>query len=234
MTRPSNPPDLAALGFGDELDEVLRGANPNPTRQGCPARDVLVALSRRERPIEDPAYEHLLECSPCYIEVRDMQRAHLMAPERAARPRWWIGAAAAAVLVAAVGVWWLVAGRNATPGTTETSATMQVTLDLRPYAVTRSPTPSDAPPPLELPRGVVELTLLLPVGSEPGRYDVQLLDAEQRSVVSGQGEATIQNFVTTLQIKLDVGAAAPGSHSLAVRRQGDDWRVYPATIDRRP
>lgn len=79
MAKPSHPPDLAALGFGDALDEVLRVANPNPTRRGCPPHDVLVALSRRERPIEDPSYEHLLECSPCYGEVRNMQRAHLMA-----------------------------------------------------------------------------------------------------------------------------------------------------------
>ena len=149
MTRPSQPPDLTALGFGDELDEVLRGANPNPTRQGCPPHDVLVALSRRGRPIEDPACEHLLDCSPYYVEVRDMQRAHHLASPQGAQRRWWLVAAAAAVLVATVGVWWLAAGRSAAPGTTETSATMQVTLDLRPYAVTRSPTGSDATPPLE-------------------------------------------------------------------------------------
>ena len=78
MANPSQPPDLEALGFGDAIDRVLRGANPNPTREGCPHHDVLVALSRRERPIGDPAYEHLLKCSPCYCEVRDMQWAHVM------------------------------------------------------------------------------------------------------------------------------------------------------------
>lgn len=72
-------PDLAELGFGDPLDEALRVANPNPTRQRCPSHDVLVALARRERPIEDPAYEHLLDCSPCYAEVRDLQLARLLA-----------------------------------------------------------------------------------------------------------------------------------------------------------
>ncbi len=77
MTKPSHSADLTALGFGDELDQVLRIANPNPTRKGCPSPDVLAALSRRERPIEDPTYEHLLECSPCYCEVRDMQRAQV-------------------------------------------------------------------------------------------------------------------------------------------------------------
>ncbi len=233
MARPSHPPDLAALGFGDELDQVLRGANPNPTRVGCPAHDVLVALSRRERAIEDPAYEHLLECSPCYVEVRDMQRAHLIAPEHAARPRWWMGAAAAAVLVMAAGVWWLVAGRATPPDPTLALSTTQVTLDLRPYAVTRGPSASDAPPPLELPRGFVELTLVLPVGSESGVYDVQVLDTEQRSLASSRGEAAIREFVTTLQTTLDLSEVTAGDYRLAVRRTGEGWRVYPALV-RRP
>ena len=107
MARPSQPPDLTALGFGDEIDEVLRGANPNPTRQGCPPRDVLVELSRRAKPIGDPAYEHLLECSPCYSEVRDMQRAQLVATLERSSPGWWTVAAAAtaAVLVAVAAAW---------------------------------------------------------------------------------------------------------------------------------
>lgn len=67
-------PDPAEFECVDLVDEALRVANPNPTRQGCPSHDVLVALARRERPIEDPAYEHLLDCSPCYAEVRDLQR----------------------------------------------------------------------------------------------------------------------------------------------------------------
>ncbi len=78
MARRNQTPDLAAFGFGEPFDEVLRAANPNPTRQGCPSHDVLVALSRRERPIEDPAYEHLLDCSQCYAEVRDLQLAWLL------------------------------------------------------------------------------------------------------------------------------------------------------------
>lgn len=78
MARWNPPPDLAAFGFGEPLDEALRVANPNPTRQGCPSRAILVALSRRERPIGDRAYEHLLDCSPCYSEVRDLQLARLL------------------------------------------------------------------------------------------------------------------------------------------------------------
>lgn len=70
--------DFAQFEFADLVDEALRVVNPNPTRQGCPSHDVLVGLARRERPIEDPAYEHLLDCSPCYAAVRDLQQARLL------------------------------------------------------------------------------------------------------------------------------------------------------------
>lgn len=113
MARPSEPPDLTALGFGDEIDEVLRGANPNPTRQGCPPHDVLMELSRRAKPIGDPAYEHLLECSPCYAEVRDMQRAHVVATQARSSPYWWwMAAAAAAAVLVTVATAWLSARRG--------------------------------------------------------------------------------------------------------------------------
>jgi hypothetical protein len=232
MARPSQPPDLAALGFGDELDDVLRGANPNPTREGCLPREVLVALSRRDRSIDDPAWEHLLECSPCYCEVRDMQLAHLVALHERPTRRWWIGAAAAAALVVALGVWWLAASRGAVPGVTEPPTTIPLTLDLRPYSVTRSSTASDAFPPLELPRGLVELTLLLPVGSMPGSYDVQVVDAAQRSLASTQGDAALRDFVTTLEATLNLSDVAPGNYRLAVRTTGDGWRDYPAIVSR--
>lgn len=78
MPTPNLAPDLSALGFGEPLDEALRAAHPNQTRKGCPSRDTLVALSRRERSIGDPAYEHLLDCSPCYSEVREVQLAWLL------------------------------------------------------------------------------------------------------------------------------------------------------------
>ena len=49
----SDQPELAA---GDDIDKVLGRANPNPTRAGCPPREVLIELARRKRPIGDPAY----------------------------------------------------------------------------------------------------------------------------------------------------------------------------------
>lgn len=107
---------------------------------------------------------------------------------------------------------------------------LQVTLNLRPDAVTRSAETPDGPPPLELPRGMLEVTLLLPVGSEPGTHDVQVLDAERRSVAFVQGDAAIREFVTTLPVTIDLRDVAAGDYEIAVRRQGDGWRTFPANV----
>lgn len=77
MKEPHELPDHHGFIVEDEIDEVLGRANPNPKREGCPARDVLIALSRRERPIGDPSYEHLVRCSPCYREVRALQQKRI-------------------------------------------------------------------------------------------------------------------------------------------------------------
>lgn len=59
--------------FQDDLDRVLSRANPNPDRVGCFSREVLEALAAREQSLDDPAYEHLLNCSECYREFRGIQ-----------------------------------------------------------------------------------------------------------------------------------------------------------------
>jgi len=60
---------------GDGVDEVLSHANPNPGRVGCPAKETLIALARKGLPLDHPAYDHLTRCSPCYVEVRLLQKS---------------------------------------------------------------------------------------------------------------------------------------------------------------
>ena len=67
-------PDTSGFTAETDIDLVLGNANPNPTRTGCPSDDVLTALARRERSVDDPAYDHLTKCSPCYRRVRALQQ----------------------------------------------------------------------------------------------------------------------------------------------------------------
>lgn len=219
---------------GDDIDEVLGRANPNPNRTGCLPRDVLLALARRDRPIGDPSYEHLTKCSPCYREFRALQGAQ--APQRPAGAFRWV-AAAAAVLVAIVGAWFFFVAQDRAAPTDQVArqnspaSELRTELDLRQYAVTRSDQKQSDRPPLPLPRGRLSVTILLPVGSEPGSYEIQVLDSELKSKASATGQAEIRNYITTLRGTIDLNSLAPGTYQLALRRRGEDWQLFPARIE---
>ena len=210
----------------DEIDELFGRANPNPERVGCPPREILIALARRERPLGDPAYEHLTKCSPCYLEVRSIQEV-----ERQQRRRRlfqlvaWTSAAAAVVLAAVVAGWMFLgsAGRKSV-------AEVRTELDLRPYALTRGASQPGNLPPLSLQRGRAMLTIILPAGSEPGAYEVQILDSGLASRASGAGTADLRDHMTTLQTGLDAGSLSPGAYQLAIRRSGEEWQLFPAHV----
>jgi hypothetical protein len=227
-------PDSSDLSSKDDIDEILGRANPNPERVGCPPRDVLIALARRARPIGDPAYEHLVKCSPCYREFRALQQTGVSGSYAGGtRARWM---AVAAVLVILVGGAWYLLSRSHTAGRSaaapeQVSATdLQAELDLRNYSVTRSEQAQTPPPPLSLQRGRLKVTILLPVGSEPGPYEIQVLDSELRSKAAASGQADIKNYITTLQTMLDLQSLPPGIYQLALRRQSDEWRMFPARL----
>lgn len=222
----SGPDDaFSKLNPRDEIDELFGRANPNPDRIGCPSREVLIALARKQRPIGDPAWEHLIKCSPCYLEVRGFQEAAKTARRRTLlRMTGWITAAAAVVVIA------VVAGRMYTSGNGRATreADARAELDLRPYAITRGVDQRDELPPVSLPRRHTTLVMRLPTGSEPGTYDVQVLDSNLAARASAQGEAGLQDHVTTLSATLDLVTLAPGKYQLAIRRIGEDWQMFPA------
>ncbi len=218
----------------NEVDLLLGGAHPNPTREGCPPREALVSLARRQVPVGDPVGEHVSQCSPCYREMRAVQQAEGIRPahERRASRSWWPAAAAAVLVLAAGLVAWLVYGdRQPSPAPAPEQIVadaepVEVTLDLRKYSVTRSDTPSEELPPLVLPRAKVKLTLLLPVGSEPGEYEVRVLGASGRPDASANGTATIQEFVTSMQVPLDARLLPAGSYRLELKRSGEGAQVF--------
>ncbi len=210
--------ELAGLKQPDEIDEVFGRANPNPDRIGCPAHDVLVALARRERPMGDPAYGHLAECSPCYLEVRALKQA---ADLRRQRMRVW--AAATALIIGTGFSAWLLTRREASVASGGTQLRAQ--LDLRPYAITRGEAQRDLPP-LAIARGDLALTLLLPTGSEPGAYEVEIKDSSATMLASTRGDAELRNFVSTLEVDMSLADLAPGLYNLAVRRDGTEWQTF--------
>ena len=231
MTNDGQRSDPLPFQIENEMDLLLGRAHPNPTREGCPPRDLLVSLSRRKLPIGDPAYEHLSKCSPCYQEFRALQQADAaQATAAARRKRVAYAAAAAAVLLLAIAGSWFALRQDGPQNSAPANGAAQVaSLDLRPLAVIRSQEQNSATP-VKVPRGRVKATILLPVGSAPGAYEVRVLDRELRVRASATGSAEIRNYVTTLDATIDTSALDGGNYQLTLRREGGEWQMFPLTV----
>lgn len=73
MTKSRLHPNPRDTQFDRLLDEIFSGANPNPSRIGCPLTATLFELSNSRRDINDPRWEHLAKCSPCYRDFMAMR-----------------------------------------------------------------------------------------------------------------------------------------------------------------
>lgn len=234
MTDFRQRPDTPGFEVDDEMDLLFGRANPNPNREGCLPVDVLRALSRKERSISDPGFEHLAQCSPCYREFRGYQQADARARAAARTRRQRVLAAAAVLMVVGISAWAIIGRRGAeTLDTATTQTSIQTArLDLRPVSVVRGREREAEPALVRLPRGRISATVLLAVGAEPGAYEIRLLDESLTLRAAAQGTAEIRDFVTTLAVEpFDTTTLNPGLYQLGVRRVGGAWQVYPARVE---
>jgi hypothetical protein len=227
MARDNREGEPAAFRPEDEIDEIFARANPNTTRTGCPGNDVLRSASRRALPIDHPVFEHLARCSICYKEFRQLQQP-VRVPSRL-RPAF---AAAAVVLMAVVGVTHF--GRNRViglPGDTQTNAATQpLLIDYRGESTTRSEAGDPARKSVTVPRANLEATILLPVGSEAGQYELRLVDGAKRSRLAKEEPATLKEFAVRMDVNLDLRSLPSGVYTLEIRRPGEDWDPHPLVI----
>ena len=224
MARDNRERDDTAFRPEDELDEVFGRANPNPHRTDCPGADVLRAVCRKALPLDHPAYEHLAECSPCYQEFRRYQ--HQTRTASRVRPAL---AAAAVVLVGVMGAAYV--GRNLGIGPWNDGAASQpLLIDYRAESTTRSEAGDPARPPLRLPRSNLFATVLLPVGAEPGQYELRFVDGNRRVRLGKQASAQLKDFAVRIEVVLDLRSFARGSYSMEIRRLGEDWDPHPVVI----
>ena len=227
MARDNREREPAAFRPEDEIDEVFARANPNPTRTGCPGKDVLRSAARRALPIDHPVFEHLAGCSACYQEFRQLQQS-VRVPSRV-RPAL---AAAAVVLIAVGGVTYF--GRNRViglPGDTQTNATTQpLLIDYRGEGTTRSEAGDPARKSVTVPRASLEATILLPIGSEPGQYQLRLLDGDKRSKLAKEASGDLKDLAVRVNVNLDLRSLPSGAYTLEIRRQGEDWDPHPLII----
>jgi hypothetical protein len=102
----------------------------------------------------------------------------------------------------------------------ETQAPYQANvLDLRNRSVTRGreATPNNAP--LELPRGRLALSIYLPIGLEPGEFEVEIVQKPGTPLRTASGSASLRDHIAVLEVKLDLTGLDTGLYLLAVRER---------------
>ena len=105
----------------------------------------------------------------------------------------------------------------------------KLTIDLTQWLVLRGPEQMPDQHPVQLERTRLILTIRLPVGEEPGRYEVALSRGEM-TVARATGEGKIENYVTTLHLWLDCSGLKAGAYVLNIRRGQGSWSQYPVII----
>lgn len=217
------------------MREGLFEAFPNPERKGCPGPEIMHAIiaGKIARADEDKWVDHFVMCSPCSKEFYEIRC------DRIRKKRFRSGAIASCVtLVLALGVWgWThyhqgSNGRNTVAQVGAMPALRQQVLNLRNWSGERTDGGAEGvpKPPLELHRWRTSLVIYLPLGSEPGKYEVQLLEGG-KALLQVSGIARIANGNTVLRVPADLSKLSSGRYSLGIRQPPWEWRYLPLAVE---
>jgi hypothetical protein len=222
--------------FLEILEQAALHDYPNPERRGCPGAEFLrtLASDRKSIPIGDPRLDHLSRCSPCFREFtayRDQIKHSRSRRKRAGV----IGAVAAAVALPAIWLWTQGGTPETRPDIVRTPEQVdyaKAQLDLKNRSVTRgrqqaSPGADDR---LVLPRQRLDLSILLPVGSETGTYEVQILREVDQPLVSATATAERQNGDSIVRFRTDLSKLPEGKYLLGLRQPPWDWSYNPILL----
>jgi hypothetical protein len=218
-------------------DMALR-AYPNPDRIGCPGGAALeevasLPLSSRHTLFQ----EHISHCSPCLARLLEIRRQNYRNRVRASRRTWFVGACAAAVILMA-GVTLTVRKQTTSvpsaqapnqPSTVSSEETAR--LDLSDETGLRNDERSrKTEMPHQLPRKRVTLSVILPFGSPPGRYQFGLFQLDQTPLATTAGDAQVSRGTTTLSVGFDLSGYPASQYLVGVKRESGDWTLHELTI----
>ncbi len=226
-----------SIGDDNPIEWILLTGFPNPERIGCPPSETIQALGERKIGRDDPAWQHIWHCSPCFGDFKTIRDKRLAAQEEAeqrAKRKRQIFVSLGSALAAACLVMILVFSGNRIKNLRGAAI---VPIDLNNAATFRGATEDDGGRVLAtLPQRLDELDITLPKLSPEGRYILAILKSrtENTAIVLGSGSSKISNGKNMLIVTLDLSAAKPGRYFLATRKeeqgQEDEAYYYPVLI----
>ena len=203
---------------------------PNPERKDCPGTPFLrkLAADRKSIPIDHPDLTHVTRCSPCFREFLHFRK-------QVRRRKWLNYATAVASVILAIGlaVYFAIGGRSRFRPQIHSSSEFAAKLDLKDFVVLRGLPENSASAMTglrELRRGRLALTVTLPLASEPGTYEFEVVREPGKPLAFTKGEGRNLNGLTTVFVRLDLSAIPPGGYFWGIHRDSQEWAYCPVRI----
>ena len=210
---------------------IVRSGFDSPQRIGCPPSRTLKLLARRRSSVANSPdlVDHVATCSPCFIEYSRYRTAH----------KRWLAVGSSVAFAALLALGFVLARSRNLPSDQASVSQKQIAreakplervLDLRFSGIPRgdAPEPDDGQLP-RLPRRNLALSIYLPTGSENGIYEIGLVNASGRAVLTASAEGRLQNYIEVLRTSLDLRKLPAGRYELLIRRseatQGNSYLV---------
>ena len=206
------------------LQQLALAAYPNPERKGCPGPEVLREIARTSWPAKHPGYDHVKRCSPCLREMLDMQREVFLGTVRGRYRMYRIGIAAVLVLAAAIGfIMWSSGVIHHQGGSFQQAVIAR--WDLENASALRDFDDYQQPVHLEAPSKKGTIAVVLPLGSEPGEYEVEIKrDRNSGAIKKFKSTASLsKDGKTVLQINADLSDLHTGQYVVAFHRGQQAW-----------
>ena len=228
----------------ERLQQQVLENCPNPERMGCPSHSILKAF------VEDPASItpselndlHILNCAECTRELMELRNERVPGrpPEAAPSPgRLRFIVRAAIVIGASCGI--LVTAfvyrkgdLHGSKAAVSKAATVARKVDLSGYGAIRGAEQLQQDRPISLPRANIDLNLVLPYLSQPGRYRVTVAKecSAADAVTSVPGMAETLGTGTQLRIILNLRDLPPGKYYLGtIEQSSGESSFYPLNLD---
>jgi len=211
---------------------AIPAAYPNPEHYGCPEPSVVRNLARRRVPLGETGefVDHVATCAPCFEAYSRYRRRRRIAGV--------VGpvVAAAVCLLAIVLLWPRHSSTVRLPkrqlASSPSTTSFKATLDYRQYSPSRSEEP--AVETFQIPhlrKGLLDLTILLPLGTEDGSYSIGLRTLSGKTSVEAAGTARWDGSAETLTTTIDLREVASGEYRLAIHKDGASWRTYALILE---
>lgn len=232
--------DVIALG-----KRQSKSGFPNPNREGCPNRSSLRAMARRDRhyALGNMPVSHIVGCSPCFTEYSHFRRASFVL--RGLR------LTAASLVVLAI----LFAGTRLLHNRTDRSrqqsvsekqierypsgenkqpvpppAPLLVRVDLSSFSPTRGDDTEDSRNKVHLPQKLLRVRFILPLGMEPGAYEIRLQDDAGTIFIDKRASGHMTNGTTSMEITMDLAGVHRGNFTLMIHSPSVSWRKFPVVV----